>query len=204
MNRKLFHRFLKPGGLYAPQSRQSSSENIRCADCVGIARATTGETSKLLSFAVFFMRRSAIGTGSGSIGRINAHKTNTVLLSFLFDPVEHLPVCPRRHSLTKRFASALLFATLHIVKGFNTNGINLMPRQLIDNSIDQVVPLFLRFCSSLATRLTAFDLIPDSFELFAVMISVGIREQLINANINGHNGFCCVSSRCAGWDMLHA
>lgn len=129
MNRELFHHPLEPGGLYAPRSRRSSSENIRCADCVGIAGATAGQTTKLLSFAVFFMRRSAVGTGSGGVGRINANKTNTVLLRFVFDPVEYPPVCPRRHSFAKVFAPALLFAALHVVKRFDANRVDGVPRR---------------------------------------------------------------------------
>jgi hypothetical protein len=152
-----------------------------------MACATAGQTTKLLSFAVFFMRRSAIGTGSGSVGRINSHKTNTVLLSFVFDPVEHPPVCPRRHSFTKRFASALLFATLHIVKVFDAKRVDGAPRQLIDSPIDQIFALSEGSLSAFASRLTAFDLVSDLFEPLAVMVPFGIREQIVDADVNGQN-----------------
>src|SRR5215510_14846515 len=138
MNSQISHCLLKPGGLYAPQSRQRASENYLRSDRIGVTCATTDDAQKFLSVAVFFMRRSALGTGSGSVGRIYANKTNTVLLRFVFDPVEYPPVGPRRHRFTKRFASALLFATLQIVKGFDANRVDGAPRQLIDRPTDQI------------------------------------------------------------------
>lgn len=152
MNRKLFQRLLEPGGLYAPQSRQSASANIQCSDRIGVACATTGETLKLLSFAVFFMRRSAVGTGSGGVGRINFHKTNTVLLRFVFNPVEYPPVGPRRNSFAKGFAPAFFLAALHIVKGLDANCLNRPPGQLIDSSINQIVALTMRSAACLCFR----------------------------------------------------
>jgi hypothetical protein len=186
MNRRLSQAcFLEPGGLYAPQSRQRASENCLCSDRIGVTCATTDDTQKFLSVAVFFMHRSAVGTGSGSVGRIYANKQNTVLLCFVFDPVEYPPVCPRRHSFTKRFTSALLLAPLHIVKGFDANCADCVPGHLIDNSIDQILALLIRFGSSFAAGFAAFDLISDLFELCAVMIPIRVREQLVHSNING-------------------
>lgn len=120
MNRKLFPSwFLELGGLYAPQNRQSTSENILRSDGVGIGCVATAQATKPLFPAVVFMRRSTDRTGTGSIGRTHANKQNTVLLRFMFDSVEHLPICPRRHSFTKRFSSTFLFASLHIQKRFH-------------------------------------------------------------------------------------
>src|SRR5262249_57483009 len=125
----------------------------------------------------FFRRGAALGRGAGGVGRISAKKTNRFFLRFVFDRVESPPVGPRRHRFTKRFASALLFATLQIVKGFDANRVDGAPRQLIDRPTDQILALSERSCSPLASRLTAFDLVPDLLEFLTVVVPVGIREQ---------------------------
>ncbi len=115
MNRNLFgHCFFKPGGLYAPQGRQSTSEKVLCSDRIGVACTATGEALELLSSALFFLHRSVIGIRSGSVGRFKPNKQNTVLLRLTFDPVEHLPICPRRYRFAKTLSPIALLAVLEI------------------------------------------------------------------------------------------
>jgi hypothetical protein len=160
MNRNVFQsRFLQPGRLYAPQSRKSLSENVLCAESIGIARVITGQTQKFLSSPVVFMHRPTSGTGTRSIGRIDANKQNTVLLGFTFDSVEHSAICPRRHSFTKTFTSDRLLSSLHVVKRFHSNHPDVAKRQLVDSSVDQVLPFFKRSRSALTAWLSASDLI---------------------------------------------
>ena len=117
---QLSHQAIGLGGLYAPQSRQRASENILCAEGIGIAFVTTGYTQKLLSAAVVLSRRATSETFPRGIGRIDADKPNTVRLRGVLDPVEHLAVYPRRDCLTKRLPAAFLLAALQVVQGFHT------------------------------------------------------------------------------------
>ena len=158
MNRKLFHHFLQPGRLYAPQSRKSSSENVLCAESISITRVITGQTQKFLSSAVVFMHRTTSGAGTRGVGRIKLNKQNTVLLGFVFDPGEYPAICPRCHSFTKRFASLLLLSTSHIVKSLDANNLDASKRQLIDSSIDKILALSKCPGSALTAGLAASDL----------------------------------------------
>src|SRR5262249_2828230 len=106
---------------------------------------------------------------------------------FVFDQVEYPPACPRCHSFAKGFAPSLLFAALHIVKGFDADCIDSAPRQLIDSPVNQVFALPESSLSAFTSRFTALDLVSDLFELVAVMVPVGIREQLVDTDINGQN-----------------
>ena len=65
MNSQILHRLthipLKLRGLYTPESRQGASENVLCADGIGIGGVTTMPTQKLLSLAVVLVHRTTLG-----------------------------------------------------------------------------------------------------------------------------------------------
>jgi hypothetical protein len=118
------------------------------------------------------MHRCAIGTGTGRIGRIEANKQNAVLLCFLFNPVECVPVGPRCHSVTKLFTSPFLFTSLHIVKRFHAKHGNSIKGQAVNSGVEIMPSLFAGASFPLASRLTTFDLISNRFELASVVCSV--------------------------------
>ena len=108
MNSHLSHGLLKPRGLYAPESRQRTSEPILCADRIGVVRVAAGSTQKVLSVAVFFLAIATYGTLPARISGIITYWTNTVLQSLTIDPCQYEAVEPTCDSFTKCFASSVL------------------------------------------------------------------------------------------------
>jgi hypothetical protein len=160
MNSHLSHSLLELGGLYAPQSRQRASENVQCADVIGIAGVATGHTPKFLSAAVVLSHRATGRDGAcpRSIGRIDANQPNTVRCRAVFDPGEYLAVGPRCDGFPKRLVAALSLAALHIVQGLHAQHGDIVQVQLVDDAPDEVIPFPVGAAATLAAGFAAPDL----------------------------------------------
>lgn len=192
MNSHLYHDLLRPWGLYAPKNRQGTNEDVRCSDKVGIRCVAATDTTKLLSLAIILrhLATELTGTLPGGIGRRHRHKQNTVLLRFGLYPVEHLPVCPGCHSLSKSFAPILLISPFHVVQFLHTYGTKRGPGQLVESLIDQVVSFSQRSLAPFAPRSSAFDFVSHLFESDAEefgLLPIGERDQFVDPNIEAND-----------------
>ena len=129
----------KHQGLYTPSEFDSQCEHIQCTDSVGILRVAAGNASKILSYATLLRHHPTNRTRPGSIGRRHEHKTNTVLFCFGLSPVEYSPVCPWRHSFSKIFSTIFSFTTFKIFKIFHSKNFKIIPRNMIQISIDKIL-----------------------------------------------------------------
>jgi len=130
-----------PRGLYAPECRHGTSEDVPCADKVGIAAVIAANAPEHLSRAVAPILRTTFGAGTGRASRIDSDKPHTVILCQLLDPLSHAPVCPRSGGFAETLASSFLLASLEADEIFDADGLQPIPRQLLNGSVDEVIAL---------------------------------------------------------------
>jgi len=130
------------------------------------------------------MHRATSGTHSGGVGRIDGHKTNTVLLCLTFDPVEDLSVGPRRNGFTETLSPVLLLSGLQPPETLDAQNGQPAPRQAVDGPVDVVLAFLTCLPSVLASRFPSPDLISDSLEPGAIVVAIRVRKQFVDADIN--------------------
>jgi len=173
----------KHRGLYTPREPQSPSEHIQCTDIIGILTVIAGNTPKMLSFTVLFRHHTTIRTYPGGVGRRHIHKTNTVLLSFVLDPVEYLPVCPWSHGFSEISTSVFSLSPFHVVKILNTKNLHVLPGKFINNLIYIVGTFFIALFTRFRTRFPFKNLIPNTFKTGSKKSSGRISYELINSYV---------------------
>ena len=110
MNSHLLHCCLEAWGLYAPKDHESASEDVLCADGVGIGRVTALHTQKHLSSPIQLVAPATDGARPGGVARLNADRQHTVFLRLVCESLDHPPIRPRCDGLPKGLSAASLLA----------------------------------------------------------------------------------------------
>jgi hypothetical protein len=173
----------KHWGLYTPREPLSPSEHVQCTNIVGILTVIAGNTPKMLSFTVLFRHHTTVRAYPGGVGRRHEHKTNTVLLSFVLDPVEYLPVCPWSHGFSEISTSVFSLSPFHVIKIFNTENLHVLPGKFINNLIYIVGTFFIALFARLRTRFSFKNFISDIFKISSKKSPGRISYELINSYV---------------------
>jgi hypothetical protein len=80
-----------PRGLYAPECRDGTSEDIPRADKIGIAAVIAANAPEHLSRAVAPILSSTLGTGAGRASRIETRERNTYIPDIALDLTDDEP-----------------------------------------------------------------------------------------------------------------
>lgn len=198
MNSLPSHHLFEPRGLYAPEKPEGSGKDILCANEVGIGFVATAYTDEILSPSTVLRHRAANRASPRSVGRVNYHKTNTVLLCLASNPVENLAVYPRCQSLTKSLSSIPFLPPLHVLEALNPKNGEGLPRKLVQGSVDVVLTFPESPLTTLALGFPPDDLVPDGLKVPSEVFSPGGRNQLVDSEVDAE----CFS-RCPEKGIRH-
>ena len=174
----------RDGDHRLPPVSVGSHENVRASDVIGIGSVVATDAHELLAIPVCFVRRPTQRAVTGGVSGIDAYNTNTVLLGELNDPCFHLPRCPRGHRLAKILSSVLLFSGLDSLQVLYRDHSHLIPRQLLNRTIDVTFALRTSALLRLASRFLPPYLLADHLHLGTKHLPVGTRHQLVHADID--------------------
>ena len=163
---------------------KSTNEYIDCSDVIGIRAVVTTDTIKQLSSPTVLGHRSTSRTCSGSVLRIDSHKTNTVLLSQTRQPCYSLPNSPRCHRLTETLRPCRGLSSLDSPKVFNPKRPQRIPGKLLDRLVDVVLPCPGGTETTLTLGLSSPNSLTNGPDSKTVLGSIGINDQFVDPKVN--------------------
>ena len=122
-----------------PECRNGLCQDIPSASEIGIARVIAGDTSEHLSLAVAPVLLTTCGACPGGASRIDSNRPHTVLRRQTFNPLSHLPICPRGGGFAEVLASRFGFAFLQADQVFEANSLKAIPGQLFNCAINVTI-----------------------------------------------------------------
>jgi hypothetical protein len=187
MNSRLLHWYLKPGGLYAPQKSQGTSEPIPRSDNIGVLCVAAGQAQKGFSLTITTVATATLGARSGSASGLVDDWKNTVLQGLVIETFGNLAMYPRCDGSTERFPATGLLSMLDAAKILAAYCFQAMPRKAIQYIPDKVVTLAMRLATPLAAHLSTIDFVADRTELSAKKLAFGCGHKLAQAKIDSNN-----------------
>ena len=167
-----------------PECRNGLCQDIPSADEISIAYVIAGDTSEHLSLAVAPVLLTTCGACPGGASRIDSDRPHTVLRRQTFNPLSHLPICPRGGGFAEVLASRFGFAFLQADQVFEANGLKAIPGQLFNSAINVTVTCDSSAPFAFTAGPAPADFGTDCFPIAADGFFLARSNQLVHTYVN--------------------
>ena len=159
------------------------SQDVQAADKVGVGGVAAPHAREHLIDSAGLRPMTTGWTLLRGVRRIYFHSLNTVQASFPFDPAEHVGVGPGGEGLAKLFRSSGLLALLEVLETLHGNELQLVPRKLVESTVDELIPSSASTTLALASRLPSANAGNHSSHLGAVHSPVACSNELVQPDV---------------------